>query len=168
TDLRVHGGDPSKAHIRDTNTSGLIWRHRRKDGAVMDMEVVWSPLAFHGKLAALTMATDVTVRRRAGMHNALFGKLSHQLSAVTTASEAALFICDAADELFRWDDFALDLYSAEKDEVVSLLTITTIEGQRVEIPASTQPQHANAIVRRVIARGAEVIPALETGEKEGT
>jgi len=98
------GGDAGKQHVREANMSGLIWRHRRKDGTAMDMEVVWSPLAFHGKLAALTMATDVTVRRRAGLHNALFGKLSHQLSAVTTASEAALFICEAADELFRWDD----------------------------------------------------------------
>ncbi len=157
-----------KSALPDANASGLVWRHRRKDGTTMDMEVVWSPLAFHGKLAALTMATDVTVRRRAAHHNALFGKLSHQLSAVTTAAEAAMFICEAADELFRWDDFALDLYSSEKDEVVSLLTITTIDGKRVEIPGSTQPQHANAIVRRVVTRGAEVISAQETGEKIGT
>ncbi|HEV2691574.1 MAG TPA: PAS domain S-box protein [Verrucomicrobiae bacterium] len=168
TDLRVHGGDAGKFQVLEANSSGVIWRHKRKDGTVMDMEVMWSPLAFHGKLAALTMATDVTVRRRAGLHNALFGKLSHQLSAVTTASEAAMFICEAADELFRWDDFALDLYSAEKDEVVSLLSIATIDGQRVEIPGSPQPQHANAIVRRVITRGAEVISAAETGEKSGT
>ena len=168
-DLRVQGPDNADRLLgRETTTSGLIWRHRRKNGTAMDMEVVWSPLAFHGKLAALTMATDVTTRRRAAHHNALFGKLSHQLSAATTASEAALFICEAADELFRWDDFALDLYSAAKDEVVSLLSITTIDGQRVEIPGSTQPQHANAIVRRVITRGAEVISAQETGEKAGT
>ena len=151
----------------DSHASGLVWRHRRKNGTTMDMEVVWSPLAFHGKLAALTMATDVTVRRRAAQHNALFSKLSHRLSAVTTAAEAAMFICEAADELFRWDDFALDLYSAEKDEVFSLLAITTIDGKRVEIPGSPQPQNANAIVRRVVARGAEVISAQETGEMAG-
>ncbi|HEX7653024.1 MAG TPA: response regulator, partial [Verrucomicrobiae bacterium] len=152
----------------ENHASGLVWRHRRKNGTMVDMEVVWSPLAFHGKLAALTMATDVTTRRRAAQHNAVFGRLSHQLSAATTASEAAVFICEAADELFRWDDFALDLYQAEKDEVVSLLAITTIEGQRVEIPGSPQPQHANAIVRRVVARGSEVVSAHETGEKHGT
>ncbi len=165
-DLRTT--DQSGLPHHDGNASGLVWRHRRKDGMTMDMEVVWSALAFHGKLAALTMATDVTVRRRAAQHNALFGKLSHQLSAATTSSEAAMFICEAADELFRWDDFALDLYSEEKDEVVSLLSITTVDGKRVEIPASPQPQHANAIVRRVISRGAELISARETGEKSGT
>ena len=110
------------------------------------------------------MATDVTVRRRVAHRiTRLFGKLSHQLSAVTTASEAAMFICEAADELFHWDDFALDLYSAEKDEVVSLLTITTVEGQRVEIPASLQPKTANALVRRVITRGAELIRRRRRG-----
>ena len=147
---------------------GLVWRHRHKDGAEMDMEVIWSPLAFKGKLAALTLATDVTVRRRAAQRNAVFGKLSHNLSAATTAAEAAMFICEAADELFHWDDFALDLYAAERDQVVSLLTITTIEGQRVEIPSSLQPKTSNAIVQRVIARGAELVAAEETGDKEGT
>jgi PAS domain S-box-containing protein len=148
--------------------ANVVWRHKHKNGSVMDMEVTWTPLAFHGKFAALTMATDVTARRRSAQHSTVLSKLSHRLSAATTASEAAMFICEAADELFRWDDFALDLYSAEKDEVVSLLSITTIEGQRVQIPASPQPQHANAIVQRVITRGAEVISAQETGDHAGT
>ncbi|HEX9046967.1 MAG TPA: PAS domain S-box protein, partial [Verrucomicrobiae bacterium] len=151
----------------DVKAQGLVWRHRRKNGTEMDMEVIWSPLAFRGKLAALTLATDVTTRRRVTQRNTVFGKLSHNLSAVTTASEAALFICEAADELFHWDDFALDLYAADKDEVVSLLSITTVDGQRVEIPASPQPKTANALVHRVIARGAELVQARETGDREG-
>src|SRR5665213_1756129 len=57
-DLRIN--DPDLAAVNAGNASGLIWRHRRKDGEPMDMEVIWTPLAFHGKLAALTMATDVT------------------------------------------------------------------------------------------------------------
>ncbi len=168
-DLRV--GEPvvkAKELKVDQDLNGLTWRHRRKDGSVMDMEVVWTPLAFQGRLAALTMATDVTNRRRSAHQSAQFSKLSHQLSAATTAAEAGMFICEAADELFHWDDFALDLYSAAKDDVVSLLSITTIEGQRVEIPSSLQPKTANALVRRVITRGAEVVSARETGEKAGT
>ena len=41
----------------------------------MDMEVIWTPLAFHGRLAALTMATDVTARRQTAHHNAVFGQV---------------------------------------------------------------------------------------------
>ncbi len=151
----------------DIETQGVVWRHRRKDGSTMDMEVIWRPMAFHGRLAALTMATEVTSRRQTAHYNAVLGRLSHQLSAVTLAPAAALFICEATDELFRWDDFSLDLYSAETDAVVSLLTITTVDGKRVEIPASPQPKSANALVRRVIARGAELISAGTASDQSG-
>jgi len=168
-DLRVAERDRHDNNsVWDAESQGIVWRHRHKSGRAMDMEVVWTPLAFRGRLCALTMATDVTERRRTAHHNSVFGKLSHQLSAVSIPTTAGMFICEAADELFRWDDIALDLFDSEKDEVVSLLTITTIEGQRVEIPASPQPKTANALVQRVIARGAELISADETGDKDGT
>jgi PAS domain S-box-containing protein len=152
----------------ESETQGVVWRHRRKGGGTMDVELIWRPLAFRSRLAALAMATDVTVRRQTAHNNAVFAKLSQQLSAVSQASTAAMFICEAADELFHWDDFSLDLYSVEKDEVVSLLTITTVEGRRVQIPALTQPKSANALVQRVIARGAELVPPEETGDKAGS
>ena len=72
-----------------------------------------------------------------------------------------MIICDAADALFKWNDFALDLYFAERDEVFSLLNITTVEGQRVEIPPSAQPKTANALIRRVVNRGAELLSSTE-------
>ena len=167
-DLRVADRDRHDNNsVWDAESQGIVWRHRHKNGRMMDMEVIWTPLAFRGRLCALTMATDVTERRRSAHHNSVFGKLSHQLSAVSIPSTAAMFICEAADELFHWDDFALDLFDSQKDEVFSLLTITTIEGQRVEIPASPQPKTANALVQRVMARGAELISANETGDKDG-
>ena len=168
-DLRAPGHHP-RGHlpIWDEMEQTLVWRHRRKDGGVMDMEINWSPMEFRGRLAALTMATDVTARRRTAHHNYVFGRLSHHLSAVDSAAAAAGFICDAADDLFKWDDFALDLFEAERNEVVSLLTITTVEGKRVKLPASPQPKVANALVQRVMARGAELISAAESEDRPGT
>ncbi|MGD0744179.1 MAG: PAS domain S-box protein, partial [Verrucomicrobiota bacterium] len=136
--------------------------HRRKDGSRIEVELIWSPIAFRSRFAALAMAADVTERRRVEHRNAVFSKLSHRLSSATTASEAAVIICEAADALFKWDDFALDLYSAEHDEVFSLLNITTVENRRVEIPSSPQPKTANALIRRVVKNGAEKLsPAQE-------
>ncbi len=169
TSLRTAApGQPACAPVWDAESKCLIWKHQHKNGNAMDVEVVWSPLTFAGRLAALTMFTDVTARRRAAQRNAQFNKLSRQLTAVTTGSGAAMFICEAADQLFNWDDFALDLYFEDKDEVVSLLTITTVDGRRVEIPASPQSKSANTLVQRVITRGAELVSALETGENAGT
>jgi PAS domain S-box-containing protein len=149
------------ATLLDTAERGLVWRHRRKDGSLIDVEVFWSPIVFGGRFAALTMATDVTERRRTEHRNAVFSKLGHQLSSAATAAEAAQVICEAADALFKWDDFALDLYFAERDEVFSLLNITTVDGRRVEIPSSPQPKTANVLVRRVINKGAELVVSVE-------
>ena len=102
TDIRP----PEKAGERKaialaSPSAASIWRHRRKDGSLIDVEVIWSPMAFRGRFAALTMAMDVTERRRVEHRNAVFSKLSHQLSSATTAPEAAMIICEAADALFQ-------------------------------------------------------------------
>ena len=140
---------------------GIVWRQRRKNGSLVDVEVVWSPMAFGNRFAALTMATDVTERRRMENRNHIFSKLGHRLSSVNNTTASAMIICEAADDLFKWDDFALDLYFAESDEVFSLLNITTVEGQRVEIPPALQPKTANALIHRVVERGAELLSPAE-------
>ena len=153
-------GRPKTAAL-DTADRNVIWRQRRKDGSLIDVEVIWSPIVFGEHFAALTMATDVTERLRIEYRNSIFSKLGHRLSSASTNSEAAMIICEAADALFKWDDFALDLYFAVSDEVFSLLTVTTVEGQRVEIPSSPQPKTANAVVQRVIKKGAELLSSFE-------
>jgi PAS domain S-box-containing protein len=155
---------PQKTSIPDAAGQGLIWRHRRKNGSMIDVQVIWTPMVFHDRFAALTMAVDVTERLRMEHRNTVFSKLSHRLSSATTAAEAAMIICEAADALFQWTDFALDLYDAGRDEVSSLLNITTLEGRRAEIPPSPQPKTANVLIRRVIEKGAELLTGAEAGE----
>jgi PAS domain S-box-containing protein len=157
------GGYPKTMPL-DTTARILVWQHRRKNGSLIDVEMIWSPMAFRERFAALAMATDVTERRNVEQRNAVFSKLSHRLSAATSAPEAAMIICDAADALFKWGDFALDLYDVGRDEVYSLLNITTVGGQRVEVPPSQQPKTVNALIRRVISKGAELISPPEAGE----
>ncbi|MGO8837154.1 MAG: PAS domain S-box protein [Limisphaerales bacterium] len=154
-------GGPREPIAPDAAGRNFITRHRRKDGSLIDVEIFWSPIAFGERLAALALATDVTERLRTEHRTAVFSKLGHRLSSATTSPEAATIICEAADALFKWDDFALDLYFAERDEVFSLLAITTVGGQRVEIPSSPQPKTANALVRRVIKKGAELLSSFE-------
>ena len=66
---------PPKTPSPDTADRGIIWRHRRKDGSLIDVEVVWRPIVFRDRFAALTMATDVTERLRAEHRNTVFSKL---------------------------------------------------------------------------------------------
>ncbi len=41
------------------------WRHRRKDGTIITVEVTSRPIQFNGKEARLVLANDITSRRRA-------------------------------------------------------------------------------------------------------
>ena len=42
-----------------------VWRHKRKDGTIIEAEVSWHRLTFAGRPAKLVLATDVTERKRA-------------------------------------------------------------------------------------------------------
>lgn len=153
-DLRVPG---KKAEMCPPNVQGHIWRHRRKNGEIIEVEVVWSPMAFEGKFSALAMATDVTERRRSEHRNSAFLKLSHDMSTATTAAEAARIISEATDTLFEWDDFSLELYSADRGEVISLLNITTADGRRRRNPASPHWKKPGELAVKVINGGSELI-----------
>ncbi|MDE3067614.1 MAG: PAS domain S-box protein [Verrucomicrobiota bacterium] len=157
TDLWAPGrdGQVGVADWRD-GRHGRVWRHRRKDGSVLEAQVIWTPMAFRERFAALTLATDVTERRRIEHRDFVFSKLGHGLISAATPAEAAMIICESADKLFKWDSFAIDIYAAERDEVSSLLSVATVDGQRVEMPQPVQPKAASPIVKRVIERGAEL------------
>lgn len=42
-----------------------LWRHKKKDGTIIEAEVSWHRLTFAGRAAKLVLATDVTERKRA-------------------------------------------------------------------------------------------------------
>jgi hypothetical protein len=44
--------------------SPRVWKHRRKDGSLLDVEIAASPIQFKGRPAWLALATDVTEKKR--------------------------------------------------------------------------------------------------------
>jgi two-component system, cell cycle sensor histidine kinase and response regulator CckA len=53
-DIRQGAGSPTPR----------VWRHRRKDGSLLDVEITAGRIVFQGRDAALVMANDVSERRR--------------------------------------------------------------------------------------------------------
>jgi PAS domain S-box-containing protein len=47
-----------------SETTGM-WRHRKRDGTLIDVEITSHPLEFAGKDARLVVATDITTRKKA-------------------------------------------------------------------------------------------------------
>ena len=146
-----------KMELPAQKTRGHIWRHRRKNGEAIEVEASWSPMAFLGRFSALAMATDVTERRRSEHRNSIFSKLSQRLSTATTPAEGAQIISEAADALFEWDQFTLDLYSSEREEIVSLLDIMTTNGRRIKNPILAESRKLDDLTRRVFQQGAELV-----------
>jgi PAS domain S-box-containing protein len=135
-----------------------VWRHRRKDGTLIDVEIKWSSICFRGRPASLTMANDVTERKNIEHRDAALSKLGQSLSSATSAAEAATIIRAIADDLFHWDVFTLDLYSGQHDQVFPILNVdTNSAGTRFMIPATGQAKAPSLMGRRVINHGAELI-----------
>ena len=135
-----------------------VWRHRKKDGTLIDVEVRWSPVSFKGRPAALTMANDITERKRIEHRDAALSKLGQSLSSATSPAEAAQIIRTIADDLFSWDVFILNLYAAEEDRIYPILNVDTDQsGQRFDIPVAGLVQEPSGMARRIIAQGAELI-----------
>ena len=135
-----------------------VWRHRKKDGTLIDAEIKWSPISFQGRLASLSMVTDVTERKRIEHRDAALSKLGQSLSSATSPAEAAQIIKAVTDDLFHWDVFTLDLYSAELGKLLPVLNVDTDRsGQRFDIPVRGQMLEPSGMGRRIITQGAELI-----------
>ncbi|HVZ17525.1 MAG TPA: PAS domain S-box protein, partial [Terriglobales bacterium] len=49
----------------ETSGRGGLWRHQRKNGESLDVEIKWSKITFRARPAVLIMAHDITERKRA-------------------------------------------------------------------------------------------------------
>ncbi len=52
------------SHLRRWHSSNAgVWRHRRKDGTIMDREITVSRVTFHGRDGWLVSSREIDVRR---------------------------------------------------------------------------------------------------------
>jgi PAS domain S-box-containing protein len=141
---------------------GGAWRHHKKDGSPMDVEIKWTAICFRGCSAVLAMVSDITERKRIEQREAILSRLGQDLSSATCPADAAKIIKSVAEKLFRWDAFTLDLYSAEQDQIVPLLNVDTDRsGHRFEIPQTGAGKAPSRMARRVIEQGGRLILRTE-------
>ncbi len=100
---------------------------------------------------------DITELKQQERRLAVLSKLGRELNTTTSPRRSAEIIVAAADDLFGWDAACLNLYSAERDEISTVLNIDTIDGLRDECPPAYEQEQPSPLAREVIAGGSRLI-----------
>jgi PAS domain S-box-containing protein len=104
----------------------------------------------------ISIVEDITERKRGEGRAAAFSNLAYNLSAASSAPEAARIIGSVASSLFGWDAYYLHLFSPE-GLILPVLTVDTINGERTEVPRGTFTLDPSPMMIEVTARGPRLI-----------
>lgn len=160
-DIRPPADIPKALESVEKARSGLAvsgeWRHRRKDGSLIEVEAARRNLLFGHRPAALVLSTDVTARNAAEARAAAFSELGLRLSASRTPKEAASIIVDTAEALLGWDACTFDLCSRDQKSVQAVLYMDTIEATRRDVTAQCQGTRPTAHMQEVWKSGPRLI-----------
>jgi two-component system, cell cycle sensor histidine kinase and response regulator CckA len=110
-------------------------------------------------------APGFTLQKQSEVRLTVFSRLGRQLIEAQTAVQAARVIATAADDLLGWDACAVDFYSAEADQLTSIISIDVIDGRRTELPGDgVRP--ASPLAQRILAEGALLLLRCKPGDFE--
>jgi len=139
----------------------------RKDGVPLTLSVNALPLRDHGGAVIGVMGScrDVTAQRRIRRRESALAGLGHSLSAASNPAEAARIIVGVAQELLGWDACSLDLYFPETETIRAVLTMDTVDGERMDVPHASAAGPPGPMAARVITEGARLILREEAGDR---
>jgi len=100
---------------RDVEAAG-VWKHRKKDGALIDVEITSHPLVYGGKNARLVVATDVTTRKKA--EEALRQSEERFRLLVSEVADYAILMLDPEGRVASWNAGAERIKGYKADEII--------------------------------------------------
>jgi PAS domain S-box-containing protein len=133
-----------------------IWRQKKKNGLIIDVEITTHDLIYAGRSARLVLASDQTERLRA---EALLHEANENLKAIVLASPIAIIAVDQGTQVRMWNPAATRLFGWSEEEML---------GKPLPfVPPDKQSEYSD--FREMLAKG-EVIMGVETKRvrKDGT
>ncbi|BAZ42931.1 multi-sensor hybrid histidine kinase [Calothrix sp. NIES-4101] len=137
TDIRPPEDVPALHQVSSTTINSSkqvgIWRHQKKDGSLIDVEIVSHALTFAGRSAYLVLVDDITESRQAER------KIREQAALLDIATDA-IFVRDMKHHILFWNKGAERLYGWEAAEVVGKNAIELLNKSEENLPQFTAIQ----------------------------
>ena len=109
------------------------WRHQKKDGSVIYVEITSHPLLFGGKRARLTIATDVTERKlldeKQKRLHASIQQSEIEWRQTFNAMDFPVLIVDLEGRIRRVNKAAQEIAESDKEEIIGLEVTSVGSGQ---------------------------------------
>jgi PAS domain S-box-containing protein len=99
----------------DTETSG-VWKHLKKGGTLIDVEITSHPLVYEGRDARLVVATDITTRKRA--EEALRQSEERFRLLVSEVADYAILMLDPEGRIASWNAGAERIKGYRSEEII--------------------------------------------------
>ena len=149
------------ASLLSSTESGGVWKHRKKDGTLIDVEIMSRPIIYRGGDARLVVATNITARKRA--EEALQTSEQKFRSLVQTANDA-IITADSHENITDFNHGAETIFGYAAREVIGK-PLTVLMPDRFKEP------HQRGVKRYLETREAHVIGKtveLAAKRKDGT
>jgi len=104
----------TKASSEIENAS--VWRHRKKDGTFIDVEITSHPIVYSDKNARLVVATDITTRKKA--EDALRQSEERFRLLVSEVTDYAILILDPQGRIASWNAGAERIKGYQAQEII--------------------------------------------------
>lgn len=99
----------------DIESAG-VWKHCKKDGTLIDVEITSHPLIYGGKNARLVVATDITTRKKA--EEALRQSEERFRLLISEVTDYAILMLDPEGRIVSWNAGAERIKGYKADEII--------------------------------------------------
>jgi PAS domain S-box-containing protein len=135
------------SRIGPEGSGGGVWRHRTRDGTLLDVEVISHTLTFMGRPSQLVLAHDVTEQRRA---EAALAASEERFRALAVSAKDAIVSADQEGCITYFNPGAEHIFGHDASEVTgSPLTLL--------MPERFREAHRSGFARYLASREARVV-----------
>ncbi|HJZ11811.1 MAG TPA: response regulator, partial [Acidobacteriota bacterium] len=133
-----------------------IWRHRRKNGSIIEVEIISHDIVWQGRQARFVLANDITERKQAEALQSALYRIAEKTSSAEDMQEFYAAIHSIVGELMYAKNFYIALYDDSKQKVHFPYYVD-------EVDACEHPdQSIGGLTGRVLRTGQALLVSQET------